>query len=444
MLQQYRNEGRQDQQRKEDKEEKDRSTYVARVKAHLMECTVAPSQPVAKTYDGIVVNIPFLSRPDRTEILTILNNGDVSIIVGPSNSGKTTGVLDALQHRGSSKQDGSSKQVGASKPSNGVVYLSLRENASYEVPDKLGEAVGYTREEGRETKLQHVLDVTKKALEEMKKESVNPPIFIIDDVHEPFEDGKFPPGIKHLLSWLLEMHSRGLLLFKMLSSETHIVPHIQTAISGMSARGSPAAINYVESGAVKKYLKEHLKDLSDPEIDRVVDVVGGHLGDVGRIVAEMTFGVPPNVTPTAYLEVALRRIIAKDAVRMTRLAVGKINEEKRVVSGKIDDETKEKTSVVIVDINGLPISTCELSQLVRKLFTLLEISREVAVSDLIEQSKLVDDVVDAVVDLLVDRNILRYTEEEDCVAFHSPHQRYTWLMVKEKERVKQKAQLCGV
>ena len=81
---------------------------------------------------------------------------------------------------------------------------------------------------GQETKLQHVLDATKKALEEMKKESVNPPIFIIDDVHEPFEDGKFPPGIKHLLSWLLEMHSRGLLLFKMLSSETRIVPHIQT------------------------------------------------------------------------------------------------------------------------------------------------------------------------------------------------------------------------
>jgi hypothetical protein len=81
---------------------------------------------------------------------------------------------------------------------------------------------------GQTIKLQHVLDVTKRALEEMRKEGENRPIFVLDDVHEPFEKGSFPPGVKHLLSWLLEMHTQGLLLFKMLSSESRIVPHIQT------------------------------------------------------------------------------------------------------------------------------------------------------------------------------------------------------------------------
>jgi ABC-type protease/lipase transport system fused ATPase/permease subunit len=85
---------------------------------------------------GADVTIPFLKRPDLTEITNILKNGDVSIIVAPSNSGKSTGVLTALQCE------------GYAKPSRGVVYLSLRENASDEIPDKLGEAVGYTKEEG--------------------------------------------------------------------------------------------------------------------------------------------------------------------------------------------------------------------------------------------------------------------------------------------------------
>ena len=151
--------------------------------------------------------------------------------MGPSNSGKSTAVLTAL------------KSVDSKLTRRGVVYLSLREISTSELAEKLGEGVGYTKEEGmsaaynlqlylqhlgRETRLQHVLDVTKRALEEMRKEGKNRPVFGIDDVHKSFKNGSFPPEIEDLLSWTLEMHTKGLLLFKMLLHETCIVPHIQT------------------------------------------------------------------------------------------------------------------------------------------------------------------------------------------------------------------------
>jgi ABC-type ATPase with predicted acetyltransferase domain len=62
-------------------------------------------------------------------------NGDVSIIVGPSDSGKSTGVLAAMQADSTVQPDVSKR------PSLGVVYSPLREIAH--MPSKLAEAVGH-------------------------------------------------------------------------------------------------------------------------------------------------------------------------------------------------------------------------------------------------------------------------------------------------------------
>jgi hypothetical protein len=108
----------------------------------------------------------------------------------------------------------------------------------------------------------------------------------------------------------------------------------------MSARGRPAAINYVDSPSVKKYLQEYLKELTTEQIDIVANTVGGHLGDVGRVVAEMHSGIPPDTSTSTYLKgkvnlplvdlfqyfvlVILHRIISKDIERMSEVATGSV------------------------------------------------------------------------------------------------------------------------
>jgi hypothetical protein len=142
--------------------------------------------------------------------------------------------------------------------------------------------------------------VTKRALEQLRANKENRPIFVIDDVHKSYRDGHFPQETEDLISWALEMHIRGLLLLKMLSSESRIIPQLQqgsqyyllipllltshflfAAISGMSLRGRPARINYVDVFCEKLPQKHLWNILTDEEIQEVVNTVGGHLGDVG-------------------------------------------------------------------------------------------------------------------------------------------------------------------
>lgn len=49
-------------------------------------------------------------------------------------------------------------------------------------------------------------------------------------MHEHFKDGSFSAEIEDLLSWALEIHTKGLLWFKMLLSEVRIVSQIQIVV----------------------------------------------------------------------------------------------------------------------------------------------------------------------------------------------------------------------
>jgi len=160
------------------------------------------------------------------------------------------------------------------------------------------------------------------------------------------------------------------------------------------------------------------------------------------MVAEMTFGVPPNVTPATYLEIALQRIIEKDASRMMNMAIGKILGLNGVTTGTMGADGTANASInPLIGINGVPTSTCEFARLATYIFDKLECSDTVAIADVIKDLGLSVGLGGAMIDLLVDLNVLRNVDRKT-VAFHSPHQKHTWILVKKDEIVSLTANQC--
>jgi hypothetical protein len=226
------------------------------------------------------------------------------------------------------------KADGSPNPNRGVVYLSLRETSTNQVAVKFAQAVGLIQDEdnitfygadphffGQETSLQQVADVTKLALEQLRANKENRPIFVIDDVRKSIKMGVFRKRHRSLSHghWrcMPEVcyYSRCFQV-KVVSypnckkvSNTTMIPLLFTshflfaAVSGMSSRGRAAFINYADASSVRNYLKKHLGNiLTEEEIQEVVDTVGGHLGDVERVLAEMKFGIPQSTPPREYLK----------------------------------------------------------------------------------------------------------------------------------------------
>jgi len=105
------------------------------------------------------------------------------------------------------------------------------------------------------------------------------------------------------------------------------------------------------------------------------------------------------------------------------------------------DGTANASMNPLIGINGVPTSTCEFARLATHIFNKLEHSDTVAIAGVINDLGLSVGLAGAMIDLLVELNVLRNVDRKT-VAFHSPHQKHTWILVKKYEIVILTANQC--
>lgn len=366
------------------------------------------SQPYKAPPMGL--NLPFLSRPGLDELRTRLNMEEVwsiNILEGPSKSGKSTTIQQLIDGRPH------------------TVYLSVREK-SEEIPILVAEtfgAIGDKKENLKDLALGTVTGLIKSALIQIsKKRQSTPseqkhlcpvPICVIDDIQSQIQGDDFPPRIKALLFWLLEMANHSLLKVFLLTSDRRVITILEN-LSGFSQRLDVVPFSYINPTDLQKELAKHF-NFSKSEAALIVKALGGHLGHVQDFLQTMKIA-----NGKLTVSEAVEAVIHKADDKLLQALIG----ESR---GDIDLATWLKVT------HGIFIALAQGEQRKGVRSTLSNHTQVITTSDISEQLDIPLIQVQAVARRLANQSLLRYIDPVT-YGYHCPmhYLAYTYLVVNEK------------
>jgi predicted AAA+ superfamily ATPase len=248
-----------------------------------------------------------LERPDYETVKREVESSDIVIFVGPSNCGKSTTVRRVIAGR------------------KGTVFISLRElddNVGYVFAKKFGCDVHLYSEFNAPQGL--IRELIKDALQELKQENGPSVVVVLDDVHIAIDrEHKLFKSVdfKNVMIWLLEMHSEGLLTFKMLTSERNIISTLRQ-LPGFAGRLTVHEMDYVPTDTIANYLRSNFKGITQHDADCVTRTIGGHLGDLRKVIYALALHEPNPMCNT--VQEAISALIKSDTIIMRDVLKGVI------------------------------------------------------------------------------------------------------------------------
>jgi len=340
-------------------------TYLNAIVDKLQRQYVAPK---------LRVDLPMMTRSNEAELNNMLDSVGVYILVGPSNSGKTT-TLQQLVNGHSA-----------------TIYVSMKENIFKREEDLkavIGTAFGCANLSAAplaDLSLQDVLNKIKEALqsEPVKKFS---PLFILDDVQKFCVGAEVHPDAAGFLTWCQEMCNLGLMNFIMISSDQQAVEPLQK-LSGFAARLKVIGMPYVLPEALVSALQTSA--LNEKDAKFVVDHLGSHMGDISAFLQNRKNGMS--------VQGAVDSIVAESVARLSNV----FSQRPPDVEEKLWNGVARALFEAVTDNTAKVVSLVKVQQYAAKY---------------VKDAKYKD--VKKVAESLASLNILRFVDFKT-VAFHRP------------------------